>query len=72
MKITENEQIENEQIENAKNRLGIMGVHVSPVKKGRKCVNKKTRMYSKNVTFQGSPEYLENLRLRLNEKNRVG
>ena len=70
--MVDNETLENEQIELSKSRLGIMGVHVSPVKKGRKCVNKKTRMYSKNVTFQGSPEYLENLRLRMNEKNRVG
>ena len=70
--MVENEILENEQIEIAKNRIGIMGVHVSPVKKGRKCVNKKNRMYSKNVTFQATPEYLENLRLRLNEKNKVG
>ena len=59
MRLTENEKIELEQVEKGKSRMGLYGVKTIPQKKGRKCVNKKTRMYSKNVVIKTDPNSKE-------------
>lgn len=51
--------IEREQEQRAANRENIFGVHVAPVKKARKCVNKKSRTYSKNVVIKMNPASAE-------------
>ena len=70
------EKIEMEQIELAKNRINMYGVHVSPVKKAKKCRNKKTRTYSRNVVIKADPnsqewkDYLSSLKKTIADKNR--
>jgi len=72
----EAERIEMEQIELANKRINLYGVHKAPVKKAKKCVNKKPRYYSRNVVKKADPnsnewkEYLSSLKKRIAENNR--
>ena len=51
--------IEQEQIKKAEERERVFGIHYAPVKKGKKCVNKKPRFYSKNVVIKMNPDSVE-------------
>jgi hypothetical protein len=48
--------VEIEQEVAALTRERILGIHVAPVKKARKCVNKKSRTYSRNVVIKMNPD----------------